>query len=172
MFRYSLLCLAFAVAACGGTQERAAAPTATPTPYIEKVTGDPTPLPEVTPSGKRQPHIEARTGKPPARLVVRDLQRGHGAPAAEGKSLTVDYKGAHYDTGKAFDSSWSTGQPFTFILGARQVIPGWEQGLAGMRVGGRRELIVPPGLAYGDHGQGAILPNETIVFVVDLLDVR
>jgi peptidylprolyl isomerase len=89
-----------------------------------------------------------------------------------GKTLTVDYKGAHYDTGKEFDSSWSTGQPFTFVLGARQVIKGWEQGIEGMRVGGRRQLTVPADLAYGDHGQGAILPNEPIVFVVDLLDVR
>ena len=89
-----------------------------------------------------------------------------------GKTLAVDYKGVRFDDGEPFDSSWSTGQPFQFILGARQVIKGWEQGLKGMRVGGRRELTIPPELAYGDHGQGSIRPNETIVFVVDLLDVR
>ncbi len=168
--------IALALVACGGSDERdtGAQPTATatPTPIIEKVDGSPTPLPEVTPSGKKEPRTRARAGEPPAELVVRDLKRGDGAEATPGKTLTVDYKGAHYDSGKAFDSSWSTGQPFTFLLGANQVIDGWDEGLEGMRVGGRRELIVPPDLAYGDHGQGAILPNETIVFVVDLLDVR
>ncbi len=168
--------IALALVACGGSDERdtptAAQPTATPTPIIEKVDGSPTPLPEVTPSGRKEPRLRARASEPPADLVVRDLKRGDGAEATPGKTLTVDYKGAHYDSGKAFDSSWSTGQPFTFLLGANQVIDGWDEGLEGMRVGGRRELVVPPDLAYGDHGQGAILPNETIVFVVDLLDVR
>lgn len=161
------------LASCGGSGEPAATRTATPTPIIEKVRGTPTPLPQVTPSGKKAPAIRPHgDGEPPAKLAVRDLQVGDGPEAVRGKTLTVDYRGAHYDTGKDFDSSWSTGQPFTFILGGQQVIKGWEQGIAGMRVGGRRELIVPADLAYGDHGQGSILPNETIVFVVDLLDVR
>jgi peptidylprolyl isomerase len=168
--------LALAFAACGGSDERetttAARPTATPTPIIEKVDSSATVLPVVTPSGKQEPRTHARAGDPPGELVVRDLERGDGAEATPGKTLTVEYKGAHYDSGKAFDSSWSTGQPFTLLLGANQVIDGWDQGLEGMRVGGRRELIVPPELAYGDHGQGEILPNETIVFVVDLLEVR
>jgi len=132
----------------------------------------PPPLPEVTPSGKDEPKIAVPVGDPPSKLVIRDLKRGNGPAAAAGKTLAVDYKGVRYDDGKAFDSSWSTGRPFQFILGARQVIKGWEQGLKGMRVGGRRELIIPPELAYGGHGQGSIRPNETIVFVVDLLDVR
>jgi len=171
-----IACLAALVAllsACGGSEQRespAATPTATP--IIEKVRGNPTPLPEVTPSGKDEPKIAVPVGDPPSKLVIRDLKRGNGPAAAAGKTLAVDYKGVRYDDGKAFDSSWSTGQPFQFILGARQVIKGWEQGLEGMRVGGRRELIIPPELAYGDHGQGSIRPNETIVFVVDLLDVR
>jgi len=116
--------------------------------------------------------ITVPKGDPPSKLVIRDLKRGDGPEAAAGKTLAVDYKGVRFDDGEPFDSSWSTGQPFQFILGARQVIKGWEQGLEGMRVGGRRELIIPPELAYGDHGQGSIRPNETIVFVVDLLDVR
>jgi peptidylprolyl isomerase len=174
----SLLALAALLSACGGSDKpsaaRTAAPTAsaTPTPIIEKVRGTPTPLPEVTPSGKSEPKIPAPKGEPPTRLVVRDLERGTGARAVPGKTLAVDYKGIRYDDGVAFDSSWSTGTPFRFILGAGQVIDGWDQGLRGMRVGGRRELTIPPALAYGDHGQGAIRPDDTIVFVVDLLDVR
>ena len=84
----------------------------------------------------------------------------------------MDYKGAHYDSGKAFDSSWSTGQPFTLVLGANQVIDGWDQGLEGMRVGGRRELIVPPRSPTATTARVRSCPNETIVFVVDLLEVR
>jgi peptidylprolyl isomerase len=171
--RFTVPLVALAFAGCGGDSDTTAAPpAATPTPIIEKVEGSPTPLPEVTPSGKKEPRIRARSGEPPTELVVRDLERGDGAEATPGKTVTVDYKGGHYDSGEPFDSSWSTGRPFTFLLGANQVIDGWDQGLEGMRVGGRRELIVPPELAYGDHGQGAILPNETIVFVVDLLEVR
>jgi peptidylprolyl isomerase len=177
-----LLALAPLLAACGGSKNEPTAaatataspspsPTATPTPIIEKVRGTPTPLPEVTPSGKREPKIAAKKGEPPAGLVIRDLEQGTGAEAVPGKTLAVDYKGVHFDDGEPFDSSWSTGQPFQFILGARQVIKGWDQGIEGMRVGGRRELVIPPELAYGDHGQGSIEPDETIVFVIDLLDV-
>src|SRR4051794_13713988 len=173
MFRRTLPILAASLmlASCGASNQNhegtsAATPTATATatPIIEKVRGKPTPLPEVTPSGKQEPTIRPRAAKPPTKLVVRDLERGTGAVATPGKTLTVDYEGAHYDTGKPFDSSWSTGTPFTFVLGAKQVIAGWEQGVEGMRVGGRRELIVPSDLAYGNHGQGPIVPNETIVF--------
>jgi peptidylprolyl isomerase len=164
---------------CGGSKEPAAATatataeaTATPTPIIEKVRGTPTPMPEITPSGKDEPKMPVRPGEPPAKLVVRDLEVGKGAEAAPGKSLAVDYKGTRWDDGVVFDSTWDGGKPFQFILGANQVIQGWEKGLEGMRVGGRRELIVPPELAYGDHGQASIRPNETIMFVIDLLDVR
>ena len=129
-------------------------------------------MPEVTPSGKDEPEISVRQGDPPAKLVVRDLEVGKGAAAERGKALAVEYKGIRWADGVVFDSTWDGGQPFQFLLGANQVIQGWEKGLAGMKVGGRRELIVPPDLAYGDHGQASIRPNETLVFVVDLLDVR
>ena len=129
-------------------------------------------MPEITPSGKDEPEIAVRQGEPPAKLVVRDLEVGKGAVAERGKALAVDYKGVRWDDGVVFDSTWDGGKPFQFLLGANQVIQGWEKGLAGMHVGGRRELIVPPDLAYGDHGQASIRPNETLVFVVDLLDVR
>ena len=154
------------------TETATAEATATPTPIIEKVTGDPTPMPEVTPSGKDEPEISVRQGDPPAKLVVRDLEVGKGAVAERGKTLAVEYKGIRWDDGFVFDSTWDGGKPFQFLLGANQAIQGWEQGLAGMHVGGRRELIVPPDLAYGDHGQASIRPNETLVFVVDLLDAR
>jgi peptidylprolyl isomerase len=183
-----LTCLAatsaLLLAACGGDgSERAAStPTATatateaaatPTPVIEKVTGDPTPMPEVTPSGKSEPKIDKRQGEPPAKLVVRDLEVGKGEAAERGKLLAVDYKGARWDDNVVFDSTWEDGaKPFQFILGANQVIQGWEKGLEGMKVGGRRELIIPPDLAYGDHGQASIRPNDTIVFVIDLLAVN
>jgi len=121
---------------------------------------------------KDEPEIAVRQGEPPAKLVVRDLEVGKGAVAERGKALAVDYKGVRWDDGVVFDSTWDGGKPFQFLLGANQVIQGWEKGLAGMHVGGRRELIVPPDLAYGDHGQASIRPNDTLVFVVDLLDVR
>jgi peptidylprolyl isomerase len=178
-----LTCLAaltaLLLAGCGDakkTVDTAAADatvTATPTPIIEKVTGDPTPMPEVTPSGKSEPDIQKRQGEPPTKLVVHELEVGKGAEAEPGKLLAVDYKGARWDDNAVFDSSWGEGgKPFQFILGANQVIKGWDEGLKGMKVGGRRELIVPPDLAYGDHGQAQIRPNDTIVFVIDLLAVN
>jgi peptidylprolyl isomerase len=174
-----LLALVPLFAACGGTEKPAATattaastPSATSTPIVEKVSDTSAPAPEITPSGKDEPTVQVPDGKAPTSLVVRDLEPGTGPEAVAGKTLAVDYKGVHFDSGEPFDSSWSSGQPFQFILGARQVIKGWDQGLKGMRVGGRRELVVPPELAYGDHGQGSIGPNETTLFVIDLLDVR
>ena len=87
--------------------------------------------------------------------------------------MTVQYVGVNYKTGKEFDASWDRGEPFSFTLGADQVIPGWDQGVAGMKVGGRRELIIPPQLGYGSTGEPpAIPPNETLIFVVDLLAAK
>jgi peptidylprolyl isomerase len=109
-------------------------------------------------------------GPPPTRLVTRDLIRGAGPRATSGEVLTVDYVGAFYRTGKVFDSSWRRHEPFVFPLSRGEVIEGWEQGIIGMRVGGRRELIVPPSLAYGRRGSPpTIPPNSTLVFVIDLL---
>jgi peptidylprolyl isomerase len=98
---------------------------------------------------------------------------GDGPEAKAGDMLTMQYVGVNYADGKQFDASWDNGQPFNFQLGSGQVIKGWDEGIAGMKVGGRRELIVPPDLGYGPQGQPpAIGPNETLVFVVDLLDVQ
>jgi peptidylprolyl isomerase len=120
-----------------------------------------------------KPTVEVPSGPPPSSLQVKDITEGDGAEAKPGDTLNVQYVGVDYDSGKEFDSSWDGGQPFTFQLGGGQVIPGWDQGIQGMKVGGRRELIVPPDLAYGKQGQPpAIGPNATLVFVVDLLDVN
>lgn len=119
---------------------------------------------------KSKPAIPKPTGKPPKALVVKDIVKGTGATAKAGDAITVQYVGVDFKTGKQFDASWDRGQPFQFQLGAQMVIPGWDQGVAGMKVGGRRELVIPPDLAYGPQGQPpAIAPNATLVFVIDLV---
>lgn len=108
-------------------------------------------------------------GAPPKSLVTKDLEEGTGPAGKAGDVVSVNYVGVNYKTGKEFDASWSRGEPFTFTLGAGEVIPGWDQGVEGMKVGGRRELIIPPELGYGSTGSPPVIPpNETLVFVVDL----
>jgi peptidylprolyl isomerase len=122
---------------------------------------------------KTKPKVSVPKGKPPKKLVVRELEEGIGATAKAGDQVTVQYVGVNYKTGKEFDSSWSRNEPFAFSLGAGEVIPGWDKGVAGMKVGGRRELVIPPQLGYGEAGSPpAIPPNETLVFVIDLLAVE
>ena len=119
-----------------------------------------------------KPTVEVPKGPAPKTLVVKDLKTGDGAEAKSGDQVSVQYVGVLYDGGKQFDSSWDRGQPFSFQLGSGQVIQGWDQGVAGMKVGGRRELIIPPNLGYGPQGQPpTIPPNATLVFVIDLLSV-
>jgi peptidylprolyl isomerase len=118
------------------------------------------------------PTVELPSGSAPKRLVVKDLKTGNGAEAKLGDQVSVQYIGVLYDNGSKFDSSYDHGQPFSFKLGGGQVIPGWDQGVAGMKVGGRRELIIPPDLAYGAQGQPPTIPaNATLVFVIDLVSV-
>ncbi len=120
-----------------------------------------------------KPSVEIPDGPPPKELVVEDLSVGDGPEAVSGKHCSMQYVGVSWSTGQQFDASWDRGQPFSFPLGARKVIAGWDQGVAGMKVGGRRRLTIPPALGYGARGAGgAIGPNETLVFVVDLLGVR
>ena len=119
-----------------------------------------------------KPTVEVPTGPAPKQLVVKDLKTGDGAEAKSGDQVSVQYVGVLYDGGKEFDASWDRGEPFAFQLGGGQVIPGWDQGVEGMKVGGRRELIIPPDLAYGAQGQPpTIPPNATLVFVIDLVSV-
>jgi peptidylprolyl isomerase len=128
---------------------------------------------EISTDLSSKPTIEVPSGPPPTELVSEDIVTGDGATAAQGDTVEVQYVGVDYETGEEFDTSWGGGQPFSFQLGSGQVIPGWDQGVEGMQVGGRRELIVPPDLAYGAQGSPpAIGPNATLVFVIDLLDVK
>jgi peptidylprolyl isomerase len=121
-------------------------------------------------SSDEKPEIGFPGAEPPADLVITDVQVGDGAEAKAGSEVTVHYVGVAFSTGEEFDASWNRGQPFQFRLGAGKVIAGWDQGVAGMRVGGRRQLVIPPHLGYGDRGAGgAIAPGETLIFVVDLL---
>ena len=120
-----------------------------------------------------KPVVAIPAGAPPADLVVEDLTVGTGSEATSGKTVDVHYVGVGWSTQTQFDASWDRGSPFSFQLGAGRVIKGWDQGVAGMKVGGRRRLTIPAKLGYGDRGAGRdIKPGETLVFVVDLLAVR
>ena len=122
---------------------------------------------------RTKPKVNVPSGPPPKNLVVKDLINGNGPTAGLGDFVTVQYVGVDYKTGKQFDASWDKGQPFPFQIGAGGVIAGWERGVVGMRVGGRRELIIPPKLAYGPQGQPPVIaPNATLVFVIDLVSVN
>jgi peptidylprolyl isomerase len=118
----------------------------------------------------KEPKVSPPGGAAPSKLVVKDLITGTGAEAKAGQSVTVNYVGVLFKGGKEFDASWKRKEPFTFPLGKGQVIPGWDQGVAGMKVGGRRELVIPAALAYGAKGSPpTIPPNSPLVFVIDLL---
>lgn len=120
-----------------------------------------------------KPDVTIPAGSPPDALQVEDLVVGSGAEATAGKTVDVHYVGVAWSTRQQFDASWDRGSTFSFPLGAGRVIKGWDQGVAGMKSGGRRRLTIPAGLGYGDRGAGgAIKPGETLVFVVDLLGVR
>lgn len=177
-----LLIAAFGIAACGddsssSSEEAAATPTEAAT---EAPTEAPTEAAEapkdgesgVKVSGKlgEAPEVEVPEGaEPPSELVIEDIKKGKGQGAAPGQNVSVQYYGVLFKDGQKFDASWDRGgEPFEFQLGAGMVIPGWDQGLEGMKEGGRRVLTIPPDLAYGPSGSGPIGPNETLVFVVDM----
>lgn len=120
-----------------------------------------------------KPEVTIPEGDAPTDLVIEDLIVGDGQEATAGMNVDVHYVGVSWSTGKQFDASWDRGSTFQFRLGAKQVITGWDEGVAGMRLGGRRRLTIPPHMGYGARGAGgAIKPNETLVFVVDLLGAR
>ncbi len=154
------LCLALVLAACGGGSSTTGATEGNAT--SESPTAE-----------KSKPNVTVPKGAPPKKLQIREIEEGSGTEAEGGDEVTVQYVGVNYKSGKEFDASWDRGEPFTFQLGSGMVIPGWDHGIEGMKVGGRRELIIPPELAYGQEGSPpAIPPNETLVFVIDLLEVR
>jgi peptidylprolyl isomerase len=120
-----------------------------------------------------KPEIEFPGPDVPDDLVVTEITEGDGAEATSGSTVSVHYVGVAHSTGEEFDASYNRGTPLEFRLGTGQVISGWDQGVEGMKVGGRRQLVIPPHLGYGDRGAGGVIqPGETLIFVVDLLDVR
>jgi peptidylprolyl isomerase len=120
-----------------------------------------------------KPEIDFPGDVAPTELVIEDLSVGDGAEAKAGDSISAHYVGVAHSTGEEFDASWSRGAPLDFTLGRGQVIKGWDDGIAGMKVGGRRKLVIPADLAYGDRGAGGVIkPGETLIFVVDLVDVH
>ena len=125
-------------------------------------------------ASNEKPEVDVPSDQPPSyQLELDDIEVGEGDEAVSGKVVEVHYVGVSWATGDQFDASWDRGDTFKFKLGKGQVIPGWDQGVAGMKVGGRRRITIPPNLAYGKRGAGGVIgPDETLVFVVDLVDVR
>jgi peptidylprolyl isomerase len=177
-------CLALVIAGCGSSNDsssstaangQAASTNSAENSSAEGATseGKPTKVEEESGTTLTRPGIPKPTGPPPKQLVKNDLIPGIGNVAKSGDEVTVQYVGAGFKTGKEFDASWDRGEPFTFTLGAKEVIPGWDQGIVGMKENSRRELIIPPNLAYGAAGAPPkIGPNETLVFLVDLVSVN
>jgi peptidylprolyl isomerase len=167
----SLLTLALVAAvpaACGSSKAPGVVTAPSGGSTADTVASTPTPPPALA----KKPVVTVPKGPPPKHLVTKNLVVGTGKTAGVGQTVTVNYVGVLYDTSKEFDSSWSRNQPFTTPLTPGSVIPGWVQGIPGMKVGGRRELIIPPSLGYGAKGSPpTIPPNATLVFVVDLLSV-
>ncbi len=121
-----------------------------------------------------KPQVDVPVGQAPSyQLEIEDLEVGEGEEAVSGRTVEVHYVGVSWSTGEEFDASWNRGSTFKFGLGRGQVIQGWDQGVAGMRVGGRRRITIPPMLGYGKRGAGGVIgPDETLVFVVDLIGVK
>ena len=120
-----------------------------------------------------KPEVDPHLGPEPTDLEVTDLSLGEGAEAQPGSTVSVHYVGIAHSTGEEFDASYNRGEPLQFRLGVGQVISGWDNGVLGMKVGGRRRLVIPPHQGYGDRGAGGVIaPGETLIFVVDLVGVR
>jgi len=172
------LLAALALAACGDekTDSRSSAasdpapnPTTTATETNPEAPSTPTEGGKVSKDLDQKPEIPKPTGSPPTKLEALDIVKGKGTAAKEGDKVTVQYVGVAFSTGEEFDASWERDEPFEFTLGAGEVIPGWDQGVVGMKEGGRRQLTIPAELAYGAQGSPpAIGPNETLVFVIDM----
>ena len=152
--------------------QSAATDSSTEVPTSIEIVPTPTPAGDVDNADLSvKPLVTIPPSSPPTELLIEDLVVGSGSPVGVGDFLIMDYVGVSYSTGLQFDASWDRGSPFPFELGAGRVIQGWDQGIVGMSVGGRRSLTIPPELAYGENGSGSgsIGPNETLVFVVDLI---
>jgi peptidylprolyl isomerase len=167
-----IACIALVAVACGNNASKTSTAVTSPsaTAGIQKCQNT-APVPAVAPgptSPQSKPIITVPDSAPPCKLVVHDILKGTGKAATSASTVTVQYLGVSWSTKKQFDSSWDRGAPATF--GLNQVIPGWTQGIPGMKEGGRRELVIPPDLGYGAAGSPpSIAPNETLVFVIDLI---
>ena len=169
------LLAALGIVACGADDDDGGGDSSPPPPTGEQTETEPSPSEQraALEDTSVKPEIPRPSGSPPRRLEKEDIVRGKGPAAKPGDTVLVHYAGVTFSTGEEFDASWNRGEPFPFPLGGGQVIDGWDRGIVGMRVGGRRMLTIPPELAYGAQGfPPAIGPNETLVFVVDLLEIR
>jgi peptidylprolyl isomerase len=172
------LLAALALAACGdektdsrtsGASQAAPNPTTTATETNPETPSEPTEAGKVSKDLDEKPEIPKPTGSPPTKLEAQDIVKGKGKAAKKGDKVAVQYVGVAFSTGEEFDASWERGEPFEFTLGGGEVIPGWDEGVVGMKEGGRRQLTIPAELAYGAQGSPpAIGPNETLVFVIDM----
>lgn len=169
--------LAIAVAGCGGSDSSSdssastEASASTESSEAAEKSGDESET--TTKKEKTKPKVTVPKGLSPNKFAYNDLEEGTGATAKAGDKVTVQYVGVGYDSEEEFDSSWSRNEPFSFTLGAGEVIKGWDKGVEGMKVGGRRELLIPGPLAYGAAGSPpSIGPNETLIFTIDLLAVE
>jgi peptidylprolyl isomerase len=174
--------LALVVAGCGDDDNSKSNATDTATIQTQTTPTQTTPPEQTAPKAKKvkptageadvasKPKVPKGSGKPPSKLVVQDLVVGKGKTARDGDVVAVQYVGVLFKNGKEFDASWSRpGEAFQFPLGAGQVIPGWDQGVVGMKLGGRRKLIIPPELGYGEQGfPPDIPPNAALIFDIDL----
>jgi len=172
-----LAAVGLGLAACGSsssssTTTTGASPSATTTPVSTAPIGT-VADPSAPGTFGTEPTISVPPGAPPTQLESKDLIVGTGPAAKAGDTVSVQYVGVAYSSGKVFDASWSRGQPFQFALGQGQVIAGWDEGVVGMQVGGRRELIIPPSLAYHATSPGpGIAANDTLIFIVDLVKIN
>ena len=175
----ALTAAALALGACGDDDEDSNESASTGTQSSE--TAPPETQEEAAPAEdqaiskdrSKKPVIPKPSGDAPSALEKEDIVTGKGKTAKAGDNVTVQYAGVNFSNGAEFDASWNRGEPFTFTLGSGQVIPGWDEGVAGMKEGGRRKLVIPPDKAYGPQGSPpAIGPNETLVFVIDLEKVE
>jgi len=166
-FLIGFACLALALVGCGGGSSSTSSSSEEAT--TEQQAESSAEQQAEAPAKKTKPQVTPPKGPPPKKIVTKEIEEGTGPAAKKGDQVSVQYVGVNYRSGKEFDASWDRGEPFTFTLGKHEVISGWDIGIEGMKVGGRRELIIPPNHAYGPNGYPPAIPgSETLVFVVDL----
>jgi peptidylprolyl isomerase len=171
---WSLVALSVATVGLAGCSSSSSPATTASTTTPTTATVATVPVQDPSPAGTigTKPTVTVPPGAPPTQLESTDLIVGTGPAVKSGDKVTVQYVGVAYSTKQQFDASWDRGQPFTFVVSQANVIPGWAIGVVGMKAGGRRELVIPPNLAYGANSPGAgIAANDTLVFVVDLVKI-